>query len=110
MKQDATSPFPAGLPSDLAAAAFVHSGEAAWRPTLATASVEWLGAHGYAVLGTEVFLPMHGAIQSLPYFQSVDRKDNEEWDSFVARAAAHTLAHLIAFNTHFIDERDVYGY
>jgi hypothetical protein len=108
MEQQATSPFPAGFPSDLAGAAFVHSGEAAWRPALAVASVEWLGAHGYAVLGTEVWLPMGGSIQSVPYFQSVDRKGNEEWDSFVARAAEETLAYLRAFKPKFVAEGDVY--
>jgi len=49
--------FPADFPSGLATEALVHSGEAAWRPELATAAVEWFGAHGYAVLGTEVFKP-----------------------------------------------------
>lgn len=70
--------------------------------------MEWLGGHGYAVLGTEVWLPMDSGIQSLPYFQSVDRKRNEEWDSFAARAAAETLAYLRAFHPKFIEEGDVY--
>ena len=108
MEEQAKSRFPVGFPSALASAAFLHAGEAAWRPALATASVEWLGAHGYAVLGTEVLLPMDGAIQSLPYFQSVHRKSNEEWDSFVARAAAETLAYLRAFTPKFSEEGDVY--
>ena len=88
--------FPPDFPSELANAAFVHSNEAAWRPSLAAASVEWFGAHGYAVLGTELWLPQHGPIHSLPYFQSVDRKGGETWDAFVARAAIETLAYFRA--------------
>ena len=100
--------FPSGFPSDLASAAFVATNEAAWRPPLAALSVEWLGRHGYAVLGTELWLPKDGSIQSLPYFQNVDRQSNEAWQSFVARAAAETLAYLKAFTPKFIEESDVY--
>lgn len=100
--------LPPGFPSELAAEAFVHSGEAAWRPQLAIASVEWLGAHGYAVLGTEVLIPQRGSIQSLPYFQSVDRKGDEDWNSFVARAAAETIVYLKMFKQRFAAEGDVY--
>lgn len=100
--------FPSGFPSELVSAAFVAFNEAAWRPALAARSVEWLGTHGYAVLGTELWLPKDGSIQSLPYFQSVDRQGNEAWDSFVARAAAETLAYLKAFTPKFIEEGDVY--
>jgi hypothetical protein len=100
--------FPPGFPSELAAEAFLHSGEAAWRPELAIASVEWLGAHGYAVLGTEVLIPQRGGIQSLPYFQSVDRKDYEDWSSFATRAAAETIDYLRTFKQRFAAEGDVY--
>jgi hypothetical protein len=96
--------FPSGFPSDLASAAFVVSNEVAWRPAHAACSVEWLGTHGYAVLGTELWLPKDGSIQSLPYFQNVDRHNNESWVSFVDRAAAETLAHLRAL----APEGDVY--
>jgi hypothetical protein len=99
--------FPSGFPSDLASAAFVATNEAAWRPALAARSVEWLGTHGYAVLGTELWLPKDGSIQSLPYFQNVDRRSNEAWHSFVARATAETLAYLRAFSSKFIEEGDV---
>ena len=92
----------------MASAAFVASNEVAWRPALATRSVEWLGAHGYGVLGTELWLPKDGSIQSLPYFQNVDRQGDEAWHSFVARAAAETLAYLRAFIPKFIEEGDVY--
>jgi hypothetical protein len=78
--------FSSGFPSELASAAFVYSDEADWRPVLAARSVEWLGTHGYAVLGTALLLPKDdGWIQRLPYFQNVDRKRNELWDSFVVR-------------------------
>jgi hypothetical protein len=100
--------FPSGFPSDLASAAFVASKEAAWRPALAARSVEWFGTHGCAVLGTELWLPKDGSIQSLPYFQKVDRQGDEAWHSFVARAAAETLAYLRALKPKFIEEGDVY--
>ena len=92
----------------MASAAFVSSNEAAWRPALAARSVEWLGSHSYAVLGTELWLPKDGSIQSLPYFQNVDRRRDETWDSFVGRAAAETLAYLRAFTPKFGEEGDVY--
>lgn len=36
------------------------SGESAWRPQLAVGVVQWLSAHGYAVLATEVWRPEVG--------------------------------------------------
>jgi hypothetical protein len=80
----------------------------AWRPALATRSIEWFGTHCYALVGTELWLPSDSSIQSLPYFQNVDRHADEAWHSFVARAAAETLAYLRAFSTKFIDENNVY--
>jgi len=74
---------------------------------LAAAAVEWLGAHGYAVLGTELWVLKGGAIQSLPIGQSgmrevhgntVNRETGEKWSSFVARAATETLTYLQSFN------------
>jgi hypothetical protein len=103
-----TDLFPSGFPSELVSAAFVASNEAAWRPALAARSVEWLGTHGYAVLGTELWLPKDDSIQSLPYFQNVDRKGDEAWDSFVARAAAETLAYFKALSSKFTKEGDVF--
>jgi hypothetical protein len=100
--------FPSEFPSDLASAAYVASNEVAWRPALAARAVEWLGTHGYAVLGTEVWLTKDGSIRSLPYFQNIDRQNDEIWDSFVTRAAAETLAYLRALTPMFIEEGDVY--
>jgi hypothetical protein len=100
--------LPPDFPPDLVAEALVHSGEATWRPELAVLSVEWLGAHGYAVLGTEVFVPQQGGLQSLPYFQSVDRREGEDWNSFVGRAAAQTISYLKTFEERFKAEGDVY--
>jgi hypothetical protein len=109
--------FPYGFPSELADAAFVASNEAAWQPTLAAASVKWFGAHGYAVLGTELWLLKDGSIQSLPiglsgtrevYGNTVNRESDEAWGSFVARAAAKTVAYLQAFNpADIVEEGDV---
>jgi hypothetical protein len=100
--------FPTGFPSDLTSAAFAAANEVAWRPVLAARSVEWLGTHGYAVLGTELWLPKDGSIHSLPYFQNIDRKGDETWDAFVARAAAEALAYLKTFAHMFTEEGDVY--
>jgi hypothetical protein len=108
MNQPLSPDLPSGFPSDLTSAAFVASNEVAWRPALAAQSVEWLGTHGYAVLGTELWLPRGGSVQSLPYFQNVDRKSDEAWDLFVARAASETLAYLKAFAPKFTEEGDVY--
>lgn len=88
--------FPPKFPSELSDMAFVINDEAAWPPTLAVAAVEWFGAHGYAVLGTELWLLQGGTIQSLPtglsgmrevHGNSVDRESEEAWSLFVARAA-----------------------
>jgi hypothetical protein len=76
---------------------------------LAAAAVEWLGAHGYAVLGTELWvLKSSGAIQSLPIGESgtrevhgntVNRESEESWGSFVSRAAMETLSYLRSFKS-----------
>lgn len=108
MEHSAQKPIPAGFPSDLADTALMVSNQVAWPPALAAASIEWFGAHGYAVLGTEVLLPQHGSVQSLPYFQSVDRKKDEAWDPFVARATAETLAYLRTISQKLVEEGDVY--
>jgi hypothetical protein len=100
--------FPRNFPPELAREALVHLSDVAWRPKLAAGSVEWFGAHGYAVLGTEVWLPKEGMIQSVPYFQAIHERENESWDSFVARAAAETLAYLKAFERKFTGEGDVF--
>jgi hypothetical protein len=80
----------------------------AWRPQLAITSIEWLGAHRYAILGTEVLIPQQDGLQSVPYFQRVDREDGEEWNSFVTRAAAETIAYLRLFKQRLEAEGDVY--
>ena|ERR1700676_5559370 len=99
--------FPPHFPPELISAAFVTGNEAAWPPMLAAAAVEWLGAHGYAVLGTELWVLKGGAIQSLPIGQSgmrevhgntINRERYESWSFFVARAATETLMYLQSFN------------
>ena len=73
---ESTNPelFPSGFPAELIAEAFVHLRDAAWRPLTAIKAVDWLGAHRFAVLGTEVWLPKGDRIQSVPYLQHVDRR------------------------------------
>ena len=98
--------FPAGFPSELAQAAFVSRDEAAWPPTIAVIAVEWFAAHSYAVLGTEIWLLRGEAIQSLPIGSSgarevhgntVDRRRDEAWGCFIARAASETRDYLLSF-------------
>jgi hypothetical protein len=48
--------FPPGFPSELAVAAFRAGDEAAWPSVLAAAAVEWFSRHGFAVLGTELWV------------------------------------------------------
>lgn len=97
--------FPPNFPPQLVAAAFISGTETAWRPAAAIEAVEWFGAHGYAMLGTELWLLQNGWIQSLPIGLSgerevhgniVNRKKNEAWDTFVVRSASETLKYLKA--------------
>jgi hypothetical protein len=102
-------PLPTGFPNELASEAYVEpNNEVSWRPLQAIQAVEWLGTHGYAVLGTEVFLPKQGSLFSLPYFQNVERIGAEAWDLFAARAAAETSAYLKTCLSKFSEEGDVY--
>lgn len=107
---ESTNPelFPSGFPAELIAEAFVHLRDAAWRPLTAIKAVDWSGAHRFAVLGTEVWLPKGDRIQSVPYLQHVDRRGNEDWDSFVARAASETGNYLKSFVGEFAKEGDVF--
>jgi hypothetical protein len=75
--------------------------------------VEWLGLHGYAVLGTELWVVRDGVIHSLPIGQSgmgevhgnmVDRQADESWAVFVNRAASETVAYLRSFESSEIVE------
>ena len=99
--------FPPDFPSELAVAAFRGGDEAAWPSMLAAAAVEWFGTHGYAVLGTELWVLEGANIQTLPigvsgmrevHGNKVNREREEAWSSFVARAAAETRAFLQLFN------------
>jgi len=110
--------FPSGFPSELVDAAFVTGSEAAWTPSIAAAAIEWLGAHGYAVLGTELWLLQSGAIQSLPiglsgmrevHGNTVNRESDEPWSSFVARGAKETRTYLQSFNpSEIVEQGQVY--
>jgi len=96
------------LPQDLADAAYRAGDEFAWSPSIAVSVTKWLGEHGYAVLGTELWVLKHdGTIISLPlgisglpevHGNTVDRKKGETWSSFTRRATAETLAYLGRFN------------
>jgi hypothetical protein len=110
---DRTEFLPVELPGELGAAAFLAGNEAAWRPAVAAKVVEWLGSHGYGVLGTELWLIRDGAINSLPIGQSKlpevhgntdNRQANEPWTAFVNRAASETVAYLCSFKSSEIVE------
>jgi hypothetical protein len=99
--------FPSVFPSELSAAAFITNDEVAWPATRAAEAVDWLGAHEHAVLGTELWLLKDAGIQSLPvgsagmreiHGSTVNRKDDEIWNSYVVRAAAETSVYLRSFN------------
>lgn len=102
----AGNPLPAGFPLELANAAFLVCNEAAWRHADVAPVVQWFGSHGYAVLGTELWVIRDGAIHSQPTGVSgkaevhgnvVKRHDDEPWAAFVIRATAETVAYLRSF-------------
>jgi len=106
--------FPADFPHELVDSAFVSNGETAWRVPGVSAAIEWLGAHEYAVLGTELLLLQGGAIQSLPigtsgmgevHGNTVNREDREAWGGFVSRSVAATLTYLRSFDSKRILEK-----
>ena|ERR1039458_8855907 len=101
--------LPPDIPQDLADAAFyAGNGEAAWPPSVAAKAAKWLGDHGYAVLGTElwvvkpdrtiIILPL--GLSELPevHGNTVNRDNGETWSSFTRRAAAETFVYLSLFN------------
>jgi hypothetical protein len=106
--------LPPDFPPELAVAAFTGTNEVAWPPAVAVAAVEWLSMHGYAILGTELWLLQDSGIQSLPiglsgmrevHGNTVNRRSQEAWSSFVERAGAETRAYLQAFKPSDIVER-----
>lgn len=107
------APFPPEFPQQLAQAAFLTHREAAWRPAEAIEAVDWFAAHGYCVLGTELWLLDGGSIKSLPIGRSgmreahgnvVKREDGEPWNLFVSRAAEEAVSYLKSFNPAEISE------
>ncbi len=105
--------FPPAFPPELSAAAFRATNEVAWNPALAVTAVDWLGTHGYAVLGTELWLVQGDAIQSLAiglsgmrevHGNTVNRESGEPWISFVARASKETRSYLDSFKPSDIAE------
>lgn len=86
----------------------------AWSPNYAVLAVEWFGQHGYAVLGTELWVVQTDGIQSVPlghdgmrgvYGNTVNRQKDEAWCSFVVRSTAETRAYLQAFSPSDIAEK-----
>jgi hypothetical protein len=106
--------FPPNFPVELAVAAFTTTNEAAWPPTLAVVAVNWFSMHGYAVLGTELWVLQDAGIQSLPiglsgmrevHGNTVNRGSEEPWGSFVSRAGEETRTYLQTFKPSDIVER-----
>jgi hypothetical protein len=98
--------FPADFPFELQTSAFTSGNDAAWPRPLAAEVVEWLGAHGYAVLGTELWVVNGEKILSLPlgtsglpevHGNTTNRRQGELWSEFIARAAAETARYLRQF-------------
>jgi hypothetical protein len=99
--------LPTNFPSELANLAHSLGDEVAWSPDHAVLAVEWFGSHGYAILGTELWVVQTDGIQSLPlghdgmpgvYGNTVNRQKDEAWNSFVGRSAAETRAYLQTFD------------
>jgi hypothetical protein len=108
------SDFPADFPAQLANLAFWSGAEVAWPHDRATLAVEWFGTHGYAILGTELWVVQATSIQSLPlgadgtrgvYGNAVNRHKDETWSSFVERSVVETLEFLRAFDASEIVEK-----
>jgi hypothetical protein len=90
--------LPPEMPNDFVSSAYLGKNEAAWPPRIAAEVVDWLGEHGFAVFGAEVwiitrdgeigtfFRDAHGR-ESI-WAVAVDPKQDEPWSSFVRRAAA----------------------
>ena len=107
-------PLPQNVPVELADVAFTSGNEVAWSPKHAVLAVEWFESHGYAILGTELWIVQPAGIQSLPlghdgkrgvYGNTVNRQRNEPWNSFVVRSAAETRAYLQTFDPSDIAEQ-----
>jgi len=86
------------MPRDFVSSAFIVENEAAWPPRIAAEVVDWLGEHGFAVYGAEVWIiTREGKIstffrdaggKSYLWAVAVDPNQDEPWSSFVRRAAA----------------------
>lgn len=97
-------PLPFNFPKELASAAFFLGEEAAWPPDLAASAVEWFGSHGYAVLGTELWVVQGDGTMSL-YGNTVDKEVHEDWRSFALRSALATRTYLESFDTSEVVEQ-----
>lgn len=106
--------FPSMFPAELRAQSLSVGDEVAWVPVSAVKAVEWLGMHGYAVLGTELWLLQGDRIQSLPskpsglpevHCNTVKRRNTESWSSFAARAMEETRCYLQSFRSSDILEQ-----
>lgn len=106
--------LPPSFPAELASVVFSSGDEVAWPPNIAVLAVEWFGSHGYAVLGTELWIVQSDGIESLPmgrggmrgvHGNTVDRQKDESWSSFVARSADETHSYLQSFDASNIVEQ-----
>ena len=97
--------FPLGLRPELAAHSFTRGSEAAWPLDSVSAVVKWLGEHGFAVLGTELWVVRDNRIQPGVvvngvreiHGNAVSHMRNESWNTYVTRCAEETLRYLNSF-------------
>lgn len=86
------------MPNEFVSSAYLAKNEAAWPPRIAAEVVDWLGEHGFAVFGAEVWIITRDdkigtffrdadGRRSL-WAVAVDPNQDEPWSSFVRRAAA----------------------
>jgi hypothetical protein len=98
-------PFLSHMPEQLAAAALVSGGEAAWKQDDCAAAIDWLRNTGYAILGIELWLLKKGSISTfintlsgpVLYCSSCDPRKDEGWDDYIERSARLAAESVAAF-------------
>jgi hypothetical protein len=81
------------LPAELRAQAVPLGGEFAWPPAAARAVIEFLGEHGIAVIGVEVWLAEDGYPRVWGW-SGYDVVFVGDWNAYVEEAAVQALAEV----------------
>ena len=97
------------MPKGIAASALVVGDEVAWNQHDRSAAIEWLRDRGYAIVGTELWIPEGEGIRTVfatpegpaIYVTSCDPLEGESWNDFIRRSSATADA---AIGTFRLDE------